>query len=129
MNDQFQTIFKTATANPGPFPFQREFATRRELYSLVNVPTGLGKTAMVVVGWLWRRFYANKNIQHQTPRRLVYCLPMRVLVEQTRDNAVLWLNNLGRLGGEAHFDASSGKERLVSYTPDWSDPLEVVMNF
>ncbi len=31
-----------------------------------------------------------------TPRRLVYCLPMRVLVEQTRDNAIGWLESLTR---------------------------------
>ena len=30
-----------------------------------------------------------------TPRRLVYCLPMRVLVEQTRDTAIDWLAKLG----------------------------------
>ncbi|MCP9448558.1 MAG: hypothetical protein NNA21_00650 [Nitrospira sp.] len=51
---------------------------------LVYVPTGLGKTAMVVLGWLWRRrFHPNEEIRKTTPRRLVYCLPMRVLVEQT----------------------------------------------
>lgn len=75
-----------------PFGFQARFA--QNLPTLVNIPTGLGKTAMAVVGWLWRRFGADEEVRCQTPRRLVYCLPMRVLVEQTRDNAVRWVKNL-----------------------------------
>src|SRR5690606_28603756 len=39
-----------------------------------------------------------------TPRRLLWCLPMRVLVEQTEENIRGWLTNLG-VGG----DAGSGK--------------------
>ncbi len=45
-----------------PFLFQRRFATADALPNLVRVPTGLGKTATVVLGWIWRRFYAAKNI-------------------------------------------------------------------
>jgi CRISPR-associated endonuclease/helicase Cas3 len=45
----------------------------------------------VILGWLWRR----KVDLADTPRRLVYCLPMRVLVEQTSENADIWLKNLG----------------------------------
>jgi CRISPR-associated endonuclease/helicase Cas3 len=61
---------------------------------LVDVQTGLGKTAMAVVGWLWRRFGADESLRAGTPRRLVYCLPMRVLVEQTRQNAAGWVARL-----------------------------------
>ncbi len=35
-----------------------------------------------------------QEICSETPRRLVYCLPMRVLVEQTAANVRLWLENL-----------------------------------
>lgn len=62
--------------------------------ALVDVPTGLGKTAMAVLGWLWRRRFASDTVRRATPRRLVYCLPMRVLVEQTRDNARSWIKSL-----------------------------------
>jgi superfamily II DNA/RNA helicase len=68
---------------------------------LIDVPTGLGKTAAVVLAWLWNRLFANSN-NHQPaaisrwPRRLVYRLPMRTLVEQTRDEAGKWLNNLAK---------------------------------
>ena len=49
---------------------------------------------MAVLGWLWRRRFAEDGVRRTTPRRLVYCLPMRVLVEQTRDAVRGWLKNL-----------------------------------
>lgn len=55
---------------------------------LINIPTGLGKTAGVVLAWLYNRVALSRN---DWPRRLVYCLPMRTLVEQTRDEAEKWL--------------------------------------
>src|SRR3972149_4282730 len=93
----FDEWFKRATGNY-PFPYQRRFAEECEMPQLVDVPTGLGKTAMAVLGWLWRRRFADEEIQKATPKRLVYCLPMRVLVEQTYDNATKWLRNLDLLG-------------------------------
>jgi CRISPR-associated endonuclease/helicase Cas3 len=111
---QFEAFFEKATHHR-PFCFQWEFA--RELPALVDVPTGLGKTAMVVIGWLWRRFGQAEELKRNTPRRLIYCLPMRVLVEQTRDCAVEWLYNLGLLAGTANFDQHDGEQRLLSYTP------------
>jgi len=32
-----------------PFPYQRRFAKEGEIPNLVDVPTGLGKTAMAVI--------------------------------------------------------------------------------
>ncbi|MBI4264126.1 MAG: DEAD/DEAH box helicase, partial [Acidobacteria bacterium] len=96
----FDAFFDRTTGS-APFPFQRDFAHARPLPQLVRVPTGLGKTAMAVVGWLWRRFGTEPELKAVTPRRLVYCLPMRVLVEQTRKCALSWLNNtagVGRVG-------------------------------
>lgn len=66
---------------------------------LLSIPTGLGKTAAAVLAWLWRRRFAAEPIRKQTPRRLVYCLPMRVLVEQTFGESVKWLTRLGLLAG------------------------------
>jgi CRISPR-associated endonuclease/helicase Cas3 len=31
----------------------------------------------VVLAWLWRRRFAGQQVRLATPRRLVYCLPMR----------------------------------------------------
>jgi CRISPR-associated endonuclease/helicase Cas3 len=109
----FDEWFKRATGND-PFPYQRRFATEKKIPELVDVPTGLGKTAMALLGWLWRR----ETQPQDTPRRLVYCLPMRVLVEQTRDYAVLWLLNLGLLAGRAEFEETNGGKQLRSYRLD-----------
>lgn len=60
---------------------------------LINIPTGLGKTAAVVLAWLWNRIHLKCETW---PRRLVYCLPMRTLVEQTRDEVHKWLSELAK---------------------------------
>ena len=59
---------------------------------LIDVPTGFGKTSAAVLAWLWNRVLKHRG---DWPRRLVYCLPMRTLVEQTRQNAAQWLSRLG----------------------------------
>ncbi len=88
---QFELFFRNATNGNTPFPYQVEFGTADDLFELVHAPTGSGKTATIILGWLWRYFHSGKP----APRRLVYCLPMRVLVEQTRDEAKGWIANLG----------------------------------
>jgi hypothetical protein len=50
----FDEWFKRATGNDA-FPYQRRFAEEGEISKLVDVPTGSGKMAMAVLGWLWRR--------------------------------------------------------------------------
>ena len=91
--EEFVRWFKQATENE-PYPFQVRFACEPALPELVDVPTGLGKTAMAVLGWLWRRRFADLEVRRATPRRLVYCLPMRVLVEQTAENSCKWIEKL-----------------------------------
>ena len=70
---------------------------------LIDIPTGLGKTAGVVMAWIWNRYRESEisNLKFETggsstpwPRRLVYCLPMRTLVEQTAESVDVWLWNL-----------------------------------
>ncbi len=58
---------------------------------LIDIPTGCGKTAGIVLAWLLNRIILQSC---HWPNRLVYCLPMRTLVEQTRDSIALWLGNL-----------------------------------
>jgi len=100
---RFLEFFRTATHDDSspeghkPYPFQTRLATAKELPELIDIPTGLGKTDAVVLAWLWRRRFAGEETRAATPRRLVYCLPMRTLVEQTRDKAKMWLKNLGLL--------------------------------
>jgi CRISPR-associated endonuclease/helicase Cas3 len=86
---------KTDDNNFRPYPYQVRLALGDPLPQLIDVPTGLGKTAAVILAWLWRRRRAKPAIQNATPRRLIYCLPMRTLVEQTERAAKQWLKNLG----------------------------------
>lgn len=87
-------FFRTATrtdkepAGRAPYPFQERFATAAGLPHLLRAPTGAGKTATAILGWLWRYFH---GFPGSTPRRLVYCLPMRVLVEQSHRETANWL--------------------------------------
>jgi CRISPR-associated endonuclease/helicase Cas3 len=107
-----------------PFPYQRALAECAALPELLEVPTGTGKTAAAILGWLWRRrFHPMEAVRNATPRRLVYCLPMRVLVEQTRGCAIRWLNNLGLLAGEATFKG----DRLERYEVDWGQGDKVAV--
>ncbi len=90
----YEEFFKTAMGwegvDDGPYPYQEKLATE-SWPELLDIPTGLGKTAAVVLAWIHKRMREDTA----TPRRLVYCLPMRVLVEQTRDNIATWLTRLG----------------------------------
>lgn len=70
---------------------------------LIDIPTGCGKTEGIILAWLWNRI-ALHNLGW--PRRLVYCLPMRALVEQTRERVVVWLENL--INHAAEFDLEPG---------------------
>ena len=76
-----------------PDPWQSALATDAWPTVLV-APTGSGKTAAVTLGWAAHRLRSPE----QTPRRLVWCLPMRTLVEQTAEVVKQWF---GRLTAEA----------------------------
>lgn len=79
----FQTFFQAATGQV-PFPYQKRLAQAEALPPLIDVQTGAGKTLAISLAWVWRRFHhPDPAIRAATPRRLVYCLPMRNLVEQT----------------------------------------------
>lgn len=96
---RFVSYFRQATNGDDPLPYQRRLAFCEQFPSLLDIPTGLGKTAAAILGWVWRRRFSSEQVRNQTPRRLVYCLPMRVLVEQTHGEAVKWLCRLGILAG------------------------------
>jgi CRISPR-associated endonuclease/helicase Cas3 len=124
----YDEFFEKATENK-PFPWQRELALSNVLRSRIDIPTGLGKTAAVVLAWFWRRRFAAEEVRGETPRRLVYCLPMRVLVEQTLDSVILWLHRLDLLGGTVDIDSSEeGIERIAAYKPSWDDPERIVVS-
>ena len=72
-----------------PDCWQRRFATD-EWPDVLIAPTGSGKTAGATLGWAAHRIRAPK----QTPRQLVWCLPMRTLVEQTVGVISQWFDRL-----------------------------------
>ncbi|MDI1250923.1 MAG: CRISPR-associated endonuclease Cas3'' [Lacunisphaera sp.] len=105
MPANFSPFFRAATSNT-PYDYQCRLAcgepsrtaggdTGRPCESqLISIPTGLGKTAAVVLAWLWNRIHLKRD---DWPRRLVICLPMRTLVEQTEGCAHEWLTKLNLL--------------------------------
>jgi CRISPR-associated endonuclease/helicase Cas3 len=105
---EFKDFFRCAFADantPGlsPFDYQSRLA-KSPWPDMLDVPTGMGKTAAVALAWLWKRGWRQGKrsaaCDGDTPRRLVWCLPMRVLVEQSRSNIETWLNRL-HIRGEA----------------------------
>lgn len=93
----FEDFFRTATGS-APYAYQCAFAQSPTLPDLLEAPTGSGKTATAVLGWLWRRLHGDAAQRAEAGRRLVFCLPMRTLVEQTVRAARLWASRL-HLGG------------------------------
>lgn len=84
---------------------------------LIRVPTGFGKTLGVVGAWAYQRCVAG---QSDWPRRLVYCLPMRVLVEQTESEVRAALDRVGLLRSDNNPTGVAVHVLLGGTTPgDW----------
>ncbi len=93
MAQNFKEFFQEAVGSEWPpFPYQDRLA-REPWPEMLDVPTGLGKTAAIIVAWLYKRLHGDPD----TGTRLVYCLPMRVLVEQTQRSAKEWCEAVGDL--------------------------------
>jgi CRISPR-associated endonuclease/helicase Cas3 len=75
----------------GPHGWQEQLALDPACSNrLIRIPTGMGKTAGTVAAWAWNRVVRGDDAW---PRRLIFCLPMRVLVEQTAAEIRRWLNS------------------------------------
>jgi CRISPR-associated endonuclease/helicase Cas3 len=92
-----------------PFDYQVRLAESLDKVSLLNVPTGAGKTKAIIGAWLWQRLTKPEN----SGRRLIYCLPMRTLVEQTADVA---FEVISSLKSEAPFLFENDPDRFRPYT-------------
>lgn len=122
---RYRDFFRQATDRE-PFPYQVRLAESDTWPARIEIPTGLGKTLAVVVAWLWRRQHS--TLQARTPRRLVYCLPMRVLVEQSRDVIRQVLQRLelatrltvlmGGVEDESEWDTSPADDAILLGTQD-----------
>lgn len=111
----FDAFFEEGTGTP-PYAYQRELGLADRPPSIVAVPTGSGKTHALLLAWMYSRLVLRRG-----PRRLVYALPMRTLVEQTRDVALAVRQRLGLsqellpvhvlMGGEEATDWQDRPER------------------
>ena len=88
-----------------PFRWQRKLA-QGDWPEVLIAPTGSGKTAGVTLAWMYRRLRSPDS----TPRRLVWCLPMRTLVDQAAGEVREWLNRLHA--------SDSGRGGLLPRTDD-----------
>ena len=69
-SNEFQQFFRDATGHL-PYPYQERLALSDNFPEVIEVPTGLGKTDAVILGWLWRRrIDPRDNVRTSTPRRL-----------------------------------------------------------
>jgi CRISPR-associated endonuclease/helicase Cas3 len=98
MTYTYSQVYLEATGK-APFPYQLRLTEDTAIPNVIKIPTGLGKTSAIILAWIWRRFFAEQDIRSKTPRRLVYCLPMRTLVEQTKTNVENWFSNLEKMDG------------------------------
>ena len=83
-----------------PFPYQETLGLQPITNRALALPTGSGKTAAAVLSWI-HQLQADPS---RTPKRLIYCLPMRSLVEQTRRKIDSWLVSTCR------------KDQIAAYT-------------
>lgn len=93
----YEQLFRQLTPYE-PHPWQRELGEEPMCSDrLLRIPTGFGKTLGVLGAWLHHRMNRGDD---SWPRRLVWCLPMRVLVEQTQAEARAALERLNLLWDE-----------------------------
>ncbi len=127
--DKFDEFFRTAMAaesrphGSAPHGYQARIA-RDGLPAVVQAPTGTGKTG-IILAWLWRRL--QEAYRDETPRRLVYALPQRSLVEQVAAEAGRWLENL-RLADQValHVVMGGAGESQLQWRMDMHKPAIVV---
>jgi CRISPR-associated endonuclease/helicase Cas3 len=92
---RYDDFFQEFTGGCTPWDWQQRLAKAHLCGNqTLRVPTGFGKTLGVVGSWLWHRVKRNDD---GWPRRLVWCLPMRVLVEQTGEEVRAALGRLDLL--------------------------------
>lgn len=93
-SDEFRTLFMQLTSYP-PFPWQRMLYERfvaGGFPASCDLPTGLGKTSVIPI-WL----LALAEAPDRVPRRLVYVVNRRTVVDQASDEAVNLRKNLESL--------------------------------
>ena len=118
MISSFEDLVGAATRGCLPYPYQSRLADEG-LPEVLAVPTGAGKTLAAVLPWLYRRrFHPDPDVRLVTPRRLVYVLPMRTLVEQSVAEIRGWLQAVNLHSSEPGIDCHvlmGGEKRLTEW--------------
>ncbi|HZZ79756.1 MAG TPA: DEAD/DEAH box helicase, partial [Gemmataceae bacterium] len=93
MNDgAYNDWFTKLTGHASARSWQRNLAEEPTCRNrLIRIPTGLGKTEGVLAAW---SYHCLNRGDASWPRRLIWCLPMRVLVEQTEQVAQQLANRI-----------------------------------
>lgn len=111
----FDTAFTALTGN-APFPWQQALYARfaaGDIPDACTLPTGLGKTSVIAV-WL----IALANHPDKMPRRLVYVVNRRTVVDQTTDEAVKYRRTLADNGPPWHPVLLDMSDRLRALSTD-----------
>lgn len=118
----FDTAFTALTGN-APFPWQRalfdQHFTKGNIPASCNLPTGLGKTSVIAV---WLIALANG---HAVPRRLVYVVNRRTVVDQTTDEVEKYRRKLVGEQPENQEVLSDLAERLCKQSSSSGTPLAI----
>ncbi|MGE3874546.1 MAG: type I-U CRISPR-associated helicase/endonuclease Cas3 [Parvibaculaceae bacterium] len=110
---RFRGDFRTLTGN-SPFPWQERLFglfCAGDLPSALDLPTGLGKTSVMAI-WLLARAHAGETVRKKIPRRLVYVVDRRAVVDQATAEAEKIRENLERAPSLRLSLRLEGKRRL-----------------
>ena len=115
---EFEETFTKLTGN-APFPWQTalydHWFSEGKIPKACNLPTGLGKTSVIAI-WL----IALANFPEKMPRRLVYVVNRRTVVDQTTDEVEKYFAK--KVPGIAEFAISTLRGQFAD-NRDWSaDP-------
>ncbi|TXL69593.1 CRISPR-associated helicase Cas3' [Vineibacter terrae] len=117
MTMNFETFFSSGAGGKKPRPYQERLAEEDWPETRI-IPTGFGKTAAVLAAWLWKIGKRDPG----TPQRLIYCLPMRTLVEQTEVAAKEWIAAAEKAFPDLapiHLDVLIGGRSNGRRLPEW----------
>ncbi len=115
----YKEFFTKITAHDQAHTWQHNLANETTCYNrLIRIPTGFGKTQGILAAWLWNRVFLNNETW---PRRIIWCLPMRVLVEQTEAEVKKALNALNALWSGGDHTGKVGLHLLMggANAEDW----------
>jgi CRISPR-associated endonuclease/helicase Cas3 len=99
-----------------PFKYQIDLGEAPLCDRIIRVPTGGGKTAAVVLAWIWKIV----TDADDAPKRLIVFLPMRSLVQQTFGRVSEWIQRLGLSEQVSLFELLGEDPKLRARQREWA---------